>query len=196
MFEIYKKQLKLKVKIDEQYVLLEDASDKYSLVEVRAQNFLEQTRYNIDLLDDQFVIMQPGSADHSGFDETRRHNEIISDVGIDDELLGFDGGILTVMSALKHQNPTLLLYRDRTYKFHVDSVGDGIEIVTDLGEDSRLVGFVQGQGTELGNIILRTDDDEIHGPVPEKLYYRSVNDHSKSGMIIVKAVDDLSLIHI
>ena len=69
---------KLRVAIDEQYVLCEDASSKYSVVEIRAQNFLEQTTYDIESTGDEFVVMNPGSAAQSGFDETRRHNEILS----------------------------------------------------------------------------------------------------------------------
>lgn len=182
---------KLRVAIDEQYVLCEDATSKYSVVEIRAQNFLEQTTYDIESTGDEFVVMNPGSANQSGFDETRRHNEILSDMTPADELIGIDNGLLTVMSALEHQNPTLILYRNRTYKFRVDSVGHGVEIVPELGGDERLIGFVSGQGTELGNLMLRTDDDEIHGPIPEKIYYRSVNDHTRSGMIIIKHVDDI-----
>ena len=188
---IIKLKDKLRVGIDEMYVLCEDSSSNYSVVEVRAQNFLEQTTYDVELLDNKYVITNPGSADHSGFDEDRRHNEIMSDASISDELISFDDGLLTVMSALEHLNPTLILYRDRTYKFKIDSMGDGIEIVPDLGEDARLTGFVSGQGTEIGTIILRTDEDEIHGPIPEKIYYRSVNDRSKSGMIIIKDVNDV-----
>jgi hypothetical protein len=188
---IIKLKDKLRVGIDEMYVLCEDSSSVYSVVEVRAQNFLEQTTYDVDLLDNKYVITNPGSADQSGFDEDRRHNEIMSDVSISDELISFDDGLLTVMSALEHQNPTLILYRNRTYKFKIDSMGDGVEIVPELGGEDRLTGFVAGQGTELGTIILRTDDDEIHGPIPETIYYRSVNDRSKSGMIIIKDVNDV-----
>ena len=189
---IIKLKDKLRVSIDEMYVLCEDSSSNYSVVEVRAQNFLEQTTYDVDLLSDKYVITNPGSGDHSGFDEDRRHNEIVTDITVADELISIgDDGLITVMSALEHQNPTLILYRNRTYKFKIDSMGDGVEIVPDLSQDSRLTGFVSGQGTELGTIILRTDDDEIHGPIPDKIFYRSVNDNTKSGMIIIKDVDDV-----
>ena len=90
-------------------------------------------------------------------------------------------------------NPTLILYRGRTYFFDVDALGHGVEVVDGLGEDAQRLpgGYIGGQGKELGRIIIQTSDDDIHGPIPETIYYRSMNDHTKSGMIIVKDVTDV-----
>ena len=146
--------------------------------------------YRINLIDNEFIISNPLSADQSGFETERRQNEMMVNIAITDELITLDGeNTITVMGALTHQNPTIVLYKNRTYKFIVDSVGHGIEIVDGLGEDAtRLEGFVSGQGTEIGNIMLRTDTDEIHGEIPDVIYYRSVNDPLKTGKILVKDI--------
>ena len=178
------------VRLDEKYVLMEDQAMNYALVEIRAQNFLEQTKHEINLIDNEFIVSNPLSADQSGFEIERRQNEMMVNIAITDELITLDGeNTITVMGALTHQNPTIVLYKNRTYKFIVDSVGHGIEIVDGLGEDAkRLEGFVSGQGTEIGNIMLRTDTDEIHGEIPDVIYYRSVNDPLKTGKILVKDI--------
>lgn len=185
---------KWQVALDEKYVLLEDNANRYSLVEVRAQNFLEQTEHEINLIDGKLVVSNPLSADRSGFDAPRRENEIMTDVNIGHELITIDEqNTITVMGPLLHENPTILLYRDRTYKFKVDSVGEEVEIVDGLGDDAnRIAGFVSGQGTELGDIMIRTDTDPVNGMIPDVIYYRSVNDHTKGGKIVIKNVDEIA----
>lgn len=183
---------RLLVRMDQRYVLREDSTGEFYDVKVRASNFMEQRHFNIDSIDDSFVISSPNSADHEAFDEDRRFNEILSELDVSNELITVDGDIITVMGALEHQNPTLVLYRGRNYMFKIDSPEDGIEIVADLSPNSpRLANFVTNQGTEDGVITISTSDDEIHGPIPSTIYYRSVNDPHKSGMIQIKDPTDI-----
>lgn len=184
---------KLLVEMNKKYVLKEESSGQYSLVTGIAQNWLEQRDYNMDLIEGQYVVANPVSAAQKAVDIPRRHNEIMSDLAYNLPLITIDNDIITVCGSLQHVNPTIVLYRGRSYYLNVDSVGHGIEIVDQLGENGERLpgGFVSGQGKELGRIILQTSDDDIHGRIPDTIYYRSVNDHSKSGMIIVKDVTDV-----
>lgn len=181
---------KLLVVMNKKYVLKEESSGEFTTVTGIAQNWLEQRDYTLDLIDGSYTVANPVSAAQKAVDIPRRENEIISDVGTDYPLITIDDDIITVCSSLQHINPTIMLYRGRTYYLNVDSVGHGIEIVDSLGEDGQRLpgGFVSGQGKELGRIIFQTADDDIHGRIPDVLYYRSVNDHTKSGMIIIKDV--------
>jgi hypothetical protein len=181
------------IEMNKQYVLKEESSGEYQLVTGIAQSWLEQREFKVDLTDGEYIIGNPVSADQAAFDTTRRHNEIVSDIGVDIPLITISDDIITVCSSVEHVNPTLILYRGRTYFFDVDALGHGVEIVDGLGEDAQRLpgGYIGGQGKELGRIIIQTSDDDIHGPIPETIYYRSMNDHTKSGMIIVKDVTDV-----
>ena len=184
---------RLLVRLDEKYVLREDSSNEYFEVTVRASNFLEQREFSINLFEGNYVISNPASAEHTVFDTDRRHNEILTDSDITDELVSIDNQVITVMGALEHENPTLVLYRDRTYIFNVDALGDGVEIVAESDPGSpRLEGYVSNQGTEFGKLVINTADDETHGPIPDVIYYRSVNDPNLSGMIQIKTPDQIA----
>jgi hypothetical protein len=146
-------------------------------------NWKDNREFNLRTEDTHITVTDPNHRwlDEYVIDQSYQHG--IFDIS--------DEGIITLMGT-PSANPTLTLFRNRTYRFNIDSPEDPIEITTTPGlSATRLDGFVSNQGSEFGQMVLKTDDDPIFGPIPSTLYYQSVNNPKKSGAILVKYIDDV-----
>ena len=142
---------------------------------------------NFDVIEEsqEWVISDPN---------TRWQPEYISDTGITGPLinLNIDSGVITLMG-LPGSNPTLTLFRNRTYRFKVNSPGHPFQITTAPGSGSqnRLNGYVTNQGTEYGTVVFKTYDDPLYGSLPEYLYYQCENHPTMNGVIRLQYVSDI-----
>ena len=164
-------------------VFREEHTNKYTLVTPMMVNWKDNRVFDLRTEDTSITITDPNRRwlDEYIVDQTYQH--AIFDIN--------DNGIVTLMGT-PSANPTLTLFRNRTYRFNIDSPGDPIEITTTPGPSAtRLDGYVSNQGAEYGQMVLKTDDDPIFGPIPSTLYYQSISNPSKSGAIIVKYIDDI-----
>ena len=164
-------------------VFREEHTNKYTLVTPMMVNWKDNRVFDLRTEDTGITITDPNRRwlDEYVVDQTYQHGIFASN----------DNGIITLMGT-PSANPTLTLFRNRTYRFNIDSPGDPIEITTTPGPSAtRLDGYVSNQGTEYGQMVLKTDDDPIRGPIPSTLYYQSISNPSKSGAIIVKYIDDI-----
>ena len=164
-------------------VFREEHTNKYTLVTPMMVNWKDNRVFDLRTEDTSITITDPNRRwlDEYIVDQTYQH--AIFDIN--------DNGVVTLMGT-PSANPTLTLFRNRTYRFNIDSPGDPIEITTTPGPSAtRLDGYVSNQGTEYGQMVLKTDDDPIRGPIPSTLYYQSISNPSKSGAIIVKYIDDI-----
>jgi len=164
-------------------VFREEHTSKYTLITPMMVNWKDNRVFDLRTEDKYITLTDPNQRwlDEYVVDQSYQHG--IFDIN--------DDGIITLMGS-PSANPTLTLFRNRTYRFNIDSPGDPIEITTTPGPSAtRLDGYVSNQGSEYGQMVLKTDDDPIFGPIPSALYYQSVNDPSKSGAIIVKYIDDV-----
>jgi len=164
-------------------VFREEHTNKYSLVTPMMINWKDNRVFDLRTEDTHIAITDPNQRWLSEYVSDQSYQHGIFDIN--------DDGIITLMGP-SSANPTLTLFRNRTYRFNIDSPGDPIEITTTPGPSAtRLDGYVSNQGSEYGQMVLKTDDDPIFGPIPSTLYYQSVNDPSKSGAIAVKYIDDV-----
>ena len=93
-------------------------------------------------------------------------------------------------------NPTLTLFRNRTYRFEVDSPGFPFQITTTptsavTGDTTNLEGYVGNQGAEYGTVVLETSNDPIYDDLPEYLYYQCIGRPEMGGTIRLMYVDDV-----
>lgn len=172
----------LTVNVGEMLVLREEHTDQYRLVNPMMVNWKDHREFDLKVESDHARITDPNS---------RWLNEYVSDQSHQHGVFDLEDDVVTVMGSATI-NPTLVLFRNRTYKLNINSIGNPIEITTTPGPSAtRLNGYVTNQGTEFGTIVIKTDDDPIAGPIPEVLYYQSMNDPSISGAIIVKYISDI-----
>lgn len=172
----------IQVKMDEKLVIREEHTDKYRLVNPMMINWKDHREFNLTVDSGEAKITDPNS---------RWLSEYVSDQSHQHGVFNLENNIITLMGDAT-VNPTLVLFRNRTYKLNIDSIGEPIEITTTPGPSAtRLDGYVTNQATEFGTMIIKTDDDPIAGPIPDVLYYQSVNDPSISGAIQVKYVNDI-----
>ena len=173
----------LQVTAGKKIVFREEHTNKYTLVTPMMVNWKDNREFDLRTEDTHITVTDPNHRwlDEYVIDQSYQHG--IFDIS--------DEGIITLMGT-PSANPTLTLFRNRTYRFNIDSPEDPIEITTTPGlSDTRLDGFVSNQGSEFGQMVLKTDDDPIFGPIPSTLYYQSVNNPKKSGAILVKYIDDV-----
>lgn len=87
-------------------------------------------------------------------------------------------------------NPVLNLVRGQTYIFTINSPGHPLYIKTQptLGFEDRYIDNIDGNGTAIGQIILRVTDE-----TPDKLYYISQFSSSMSNEILVSDIQTQSL---
>ena len=184
---------RLLIEMDKKFVLREDMSDTYNIVTGTAQTWPEQYKFDMELIDDDWIVASTLSAEQARFDQKARHNEILTDIPTQNVLISIDNDILTVCSNAEQINPTLLIYDERTYFFDVDSPDNGIEFVDSLGPEGKQLpsDFVTGQGKDFGRIILSTRESREHGKIPREIFYRSITDPSKAGMIVVRDISQI-----
>jgi hypothetical protein len=100
--------------------------------------------------------------------------------------------MVTMIGTPLSNNPTITLFRDKVYKFQIDSPGHPIRFTYEPGSDAQLIrNYVSKQDVEftadVGEVILRTDTHPVDGPIPSTIYYQSATDPSIVGAI--KIVD-------
>lgn len=173
----------LRLTVDNKIVLREEHTGNFSLITPMMINWKDNREFDLKTQDTHITVTDPNS---------RWMNEYASDMSYQHGIFDIDdSGIMTLMGTTS-TNPTLTLFRNRTYRLNIDSSGDPIEITTTPGASAtRLDGYVSNQGAVSGQMVIKTDDDPIFGPIPTTLYYQSMTDPSKSGAIVVKYVDDV-----
>ncbi len=175
----------LEVHVDDKYVVKEEHTGKYTLVNPVAISVEDRRDFKIQLKDDTFKIS------NANF-RIRLDQEHLATSQMMEPIYTVDDDVVTMFGRPITNSSTILLFRNRTYKFDVDSIGHPIIITTTPGPSAEPIGdYVAGQYTEYGKIVIKTDDDPVYGPIPEKLYYQSVNDPKISGTIVVKYVSEV-----
>lgn len=173
----------LQLDITQSYVLREVFSNKMTIVRPVAISFPESLKIEIESTNIGFIIKD---------DNNRLESEIISDTQYSVPFVNVEDDLITVIDTPESPNPTLNLFRDRTYTFSVTSPGDPIYITTELGvSSSAVLGYVGNQGIEFGLMTLKTSDDPLYDPLPDRLYYMSLNSPEKSGAININDVKNL-----
>lgn len=190
--EIYLKQnvrvkltQNLEVHVDNKYVVREDYTGEYKIVTPVAISVEDKRDFEIKLVDDHFVISNANYRVRLDHEHLATTGDLLPILAIDDQVVTMFGRPVTDSS-------TILLFRNRTYKFDVDSIGHPIIITDTPGPSAQPVGdYVSGQNTEYGKIVIKTDDHPIYGPIPDRLYYQSTIDPKISGTFVLKYVEDV-----
>ena len=185
---------KLFVSISNKYVLKNDLTEDYTVVTTMTKNWDEQRDYYITLDDDRYHVSNSFvGADVIERNRHRRFNEFISDLDTNNGFMTIDqNNVITLMGASDDRNPTIVLFRDRTYRLHLDCFGHPMEITLSPGvSGERARGFVSQHGMEYGTLILNTNTDPTWGSVPDVLYYQSTVDPRVSGTILVRSVSSV-----
>lgn len=173
----------LRVTVDEKLVIREEHTGNFRSVSPMMINWKDHREFNLVTTDSGITVTDPNQ---------RWSSEYISDESYEHGVFELDDeGIITLIGPAS-TNPTITLFRNRTYRINIDSFGDPIEITTTPGPSAiRLDGYVTNQGAVSGVMSIKTDDDPVNGPIPDVLYYQSVTDSSKSGSIRVKYIDSV-----
>ena len=175
----------LEVHVDKKYVVKEEHTGQYTLVNPVAISVEDRRDFRLERVEDHFVVSNANfrvRLDQEHLATNSQHEPIYT---IEDDVVTMFGRPVT-------ESSTILLFRNRTYKFDVDSIGHPIIITTHPGPSAEPVGdYVSGQYTEYGKIVIKTDDHPIYGPIPEKLYYQSTEDPKISGTLVLKYVEDV-----
>ena len=181
---------RLFVKMDDQYVLKNDTSEEYSVVTVMGKNWDDQLDYQVTLNEEGYVL----TSTVTSADDDHMYNEFMSSTSGADGLVSIDDdNVLTLMGPTTGANPTVTLFRNRTYRFHIETPGHPIEITTSPGLSAeRVDGFVNQHGVEFGTITIRTGKSVAYGEIPGIIYYKSVNDPSICGAIEVREVSSVA----
>lgn len=175
----------LQINVDEKYVVREEFSGEYKIVNPVAISVEDKRDFNMKLVDDYLEITNANY-------RVRLDHEHIATNTEQEPIYTFDDDVITIFGRPVTNSSTILLFRNRTYKFNVDSIGHPIIITTTPGPSAEPVGdYVSGQLTEYGKIVIKTDDHPIYGPIPDKLYYQSANDPKISGTFVIKYVEEV-----
>lgn len=191
--EYYSKEIPVRAKLIEnlqlyqntKYVLMEEHTDNYSLVQARTIRFEDGKQYKLTTHEprDQepyITISNPN--------KTRPllpEHLTIMDSNAPLYTLLDDGTITLIGGDQQSSNMTIVLIRNRTYKFIIDSINHPIIITEHAGEDAEPTQFVNDQFVEFGKISINTSDQGAYGSFPERLYYQSTQDSRISGTILV-----------
>lgn len=184
---------RLFLQMDDQYVVKNDTSEQYSVVTVMGKSWDDQLDYQITMNDQGFSFSGTNSAATVN-GVTHRYNEYLSDISQTNGLITIDdNNVLTLMGASDNTNPTVVLFRDRSYRLNIETPGHPIEIMKSPGvSGERLQGFVSEHDVEFGTIVLRTATDLTYGDIPSILYYQSTSDPTISGVIEVRDVSTVT----
>lgn len=173
----------IKLDISQKYVLHEEFSSEYRLVRPMAITYPEFTDLAITNTEAGFLVTDPNN---------RLDAEVISDNTYTNPTFTIKDNVMTIIDRGELENPTINLFRGRTYEIDIDSPGHPVYITTQLGvSSSALLGYVANQGTEFGKMVLRTYDDPLYAPLPDTIYYQSGNDPKRSGVIRINEIKDL-----
>ena len=170
----------------EPLVMREWFSDTYTRVVPMTVNYPEQRVYNItfDYKNSDYKVTNPSR---------RNATEYISINDFSDPVFELDdSGVMTMMGKDTITNPTLYLLRNRTYTFNVSAPGHPLYITTTPGLSAEpLYGYVTNQGTEIGEMILKTDDLAMYSNLPDTLFYQCSGLPEAGGVIRLQNVYDM-----
>ena len=172
----------LRVEVGKPFVLHEEHTDTFFKAEPLAITWHDYREFDVTSDASGYKVSDPNK---------RFGGEPIMDVSYSSEIMDISDGDVMVTKNSTH-NPTVILFKGRSYKFNVNSPGHPVVITTAPGPSAnRLLSHIDNQEVEFGQISIRTGYDPVHGHLPETLYYQSVNDHTIGGVIRIKEVSGL-----
>lgn len=180
--------------VGDKYVLREDFSDVYTLVEPPIISVRDGKRYKMSLTGDQdkyYTI----SAEDNDLSDLRSAPEYLATYETFFPMFTIgDDGVITLIGNPLNSNQTIVLFRNRTYRFDVESFGHPLLITESPGLGAEPVtDYVSDQYVEFGPVVITTQDRFIggkHVPIPSKLYYQSETDPSISGTIEIRDIEN------
>lgn len=184
---------RLFVQMSDKYVLKNDLTEDYTVVTTMTKNWDEQRDYYVTLDGDRYHVSNSFvGPDVIERNKHRRFNEFLSDIELDNGYMTIDqNNVITLMGASDDRNPTIVLFRDRTYRLHLDCFGHPMEITLSPGVSGERASFVSQHELEYGTLVFNTNTDPTWGPVPDVLYYQSTVDPRVSGTILVRSVSSV-----
>lgn len=176
----------LELNIDDKIVLYEEYSGKYNVVQARAVRLVDGREYDmrLDMDGDPGIVVKNPEISRDLVEERSSLIETYMPL-----YTMFDDGLITIISDENTKNMTMVLFRNRTYRFNIDSMDHPIIITENPGASAEPTEYVADQYVEFGKITISTQDDDIFGKFPDKLYYQSSIDPSIGGAILIKDVD-------
>ena len=189
--DFYQKEVNLRIKliqnldlaVDKKVVLHNETTGDFSLVQGRTIRLEDGRTYKLALHDTNHIkittpnLSRPLQPEHvATMDE---YAPLYTET---------DDGVITVIGQ-DNRNMTIVLFRNRNYRFEIESLDHPIIITESPGPSAVPTKYVNDQFVELGKINISTMDDPVHGLLPTKLYYQSTKDHTISGTIVIKDVD-------
>lgn len=180
----------LALSLDKKIVLQNEHTKEYQQVQARMIRLEDGRVYKMDLSEDTnsikyYNITTPNIRDDI---ENEQMSEIITYTPMYTQ---FDDEIITVIGNDNNRNSSIVLFRNRTYRFEIDSIGHPVIITEAPGLSASPSIHVHDQYIEFGKLTINTDDHPINGPLPDKLFYQSVNDPSIGGTILIRAVEEV-----
>lgn len=172
--------------IDERLVIHNEHKNKYTLAQARMIYFEDGRTYKMDLKQSDkgkyISVTSPNVRDDlQEYISTTEYTPLYTMID----------NVITVIGDSDNRNLTIVLLRNRLYRFEIDSIDHPIIITESPGASASPVAYINDQYVEYGKLTIRTDDDPVWGPLPEKLYYQSANDPSISGTILLRDPEDL-----
>ena len=176
----------LNLNIDDKIVLFEEYGKNYNVVQARAVRLVDDRKYDmkLDMDGDPGIVVKNPEISRELVEERSSLIETYMPL-----YTMFDDGLITMISDENTKNMTIVLFRNRTYRFNIESIDHPIIITENPGASAEPTEYVAEQYVEFGKIIISTQDDDIFGKFPDKLYYQSSVDPSIGGAILIKDVD-------
>lgn len=174
------------MEIDKKLVIHNEHKDEYSLVQARMIYFEDGRTYKM-------VLENDGERSYLNVSSPNTRDDIPEHITTNGftPLYTIQDDIVTVIGDTDNTNLTIVLLRNRLYRFEIDSIDHPIIITETPGASASPVPYINDQYVEYGKLTIKTDDDPVWGPLPDKLYYQSANDPSISGTILLKNAQDL-----
>ena len=167
----------LNVKYGEKYVLQNIHDDEYTLVDIMMISYKDGKSYKIELDYTDFSgykISNPNKQRPLKGERMSLFDDTLPMYVVEEDVLTLIGPT---------ENSTISLLRNRTYQFDVDSVGHPVIITEHPGSEAEPTKYVADQNVEFGTIVIQTNDDPVFGPMPDKLYYQSLETPRLGGSI-------------
>lgn len=173
----------LRVEVGKPFVLHEEHTDTFFRADPLAITWNDHREFKVTVDTNGYQITDPNS---------RFGGESMVDISYRNEIMDISNGNVLVTTRKSTHNPTVILFKNRTYKLKINSPGHPVIITTSAGPSAhRLLTHISNQEVEFGEIVIKTGYDPVHGHLPEVLYYQSVNDHTIGGVIETKDVSGL-----
>ena len=186
---------KLLITVDDKFVLKPEHADNYNVVTGMLTNWDEQRDYEITLVGNKYKISNAFTGDDvEERNKDRRFSEYLSTSIVDHGLVTLNDDIITLIGESDDINPTIVLFKGRTYRFNLDCFGEPLTFTETPGLSGVPIDsvYVGSPGTEFGTVVLRTDFDPIHGPVPDRFYYQSETTATNSGTVLIRDIHSVA----